>query len=31
VLGAILVMASLFLKRGIVGALLAAQRRWGRR
>ena len=31
VLGAVLVIASLFLKRGVVGALIAAQRRWGRR
>ena len=31
ILGAILVIASLFLKRGVVGALIAASRRWGRR
>ena len=31
ILGAILVIASLFLKRGVVGALIAAHRRWGRR
>jgi branched-chain amino acid transport system permease protein len=31
ILGAILVIASLFLKRGVVGALIAANRRWGQR
>ena len=31
VLGAVLVIASLFLKRGVLGALTAVGRRWGRR